>query len=51
MFDQEKVFKFIIGVAIFLFTVTVSGLFLLGLKIALLFMPEIRAMGLLITVY
>lgn len=51
MFDQEKIFKFIIGVGILLFVVTVCGLFLLGMKVALLFMPEIRAMGLVIRPY
>jgi hypothetical protein len=48
MFDQEKIFKFIIGFGIFLFVITVCGLFLLGLKVALLFTPDIQAMGLII---
>lgn len=51
MFDQEKIFKFIIGLGVFLFTITVCGLFLLALKIALLFLPEINAMGLVIRTY
>jgi hypothetical protein len=51
MFDQENIFKFIIGTGIFLFTITVCGLFLLGLKIALLFFPEITAMGLVIRTF
>ena len=51
MFDQEKIFKFIIGLGVFLFVITVCGLFLLGLKTALLFTPEIRAMGIVIRPY
>jgi hypothetical protein len=51
MFDPEKIFKFIIGLGIFLFVITVCGLFLLGLKLALVFTPEIQAMGLSIKPY
>jgi hypothetical protein len=51
MFDQEKIFKFIVALGIFLFVITVCGLFLLGMKFALLFTPEIQAMGLSIKPY
>ena len=45
----EGAFKFIFGLAIFVFCLVVVGIFLIFLKIALLFTPEISLMGL--TIY
>lgn len=45
----EKLFKFIFGFAIFLAILLVIGLFLLLLKIILLFTPALHIMGLTIT--
>ncbi len=45
----EGTFKFIFGLAIFIFCLVVIGVFLIFLKIGLLFVPEIRLMGL--TIY
>ncbi len=45
----EKSFKFIFGLAVFMFCLVVIGIFLIILKIMLLFMPEINIMGLRIT--
>jgi hypothetical protein len=49
MFDQEKIFKFIFGVGIMLFVITNIGLFLVGVKIALLFFGEVNIMGIQMT--
>lgn len=45
----EGTFKFIFGLAIFIFCLVTIGIFLIFLKIALLFTPEINIMGL--TIY
>lgn len=45
----EGAFKFFFGLAIFIFCLVVVGIFLIFLKIGLLFTPEIKLMGL--TIY
>ena len=44
--NQEQVFKLVFVVAVGIFCLTVIGFFLLGVKIILLFTPEIQFMGL-----
>lgn len=44
----EGMFKFIFGLAVFMFCLVTIGVFLIILKIVLLFTPEIHLMGLLI---
>jgi hypothetical protein len=44
--NQEQVFKLVFVVAGGIFCLTVIGFFLLGVKIILLFTPEIQFMGL-----
>ena len=46
---QELVFKFVFFTAVVVFCLTVIGFFLLAIKIILLFVPEIKFVGLLIT--
>jgi|GEM_PF-1086284 len=43
--DQEKTFKLIIFLLLALFSVTMIGFFLLGVKIALIFTPEVKLAG------
>lgn len=45
----EKVFKFLFGLAIFIFCLVVIGIFLILLKIILLFTPAVHLMGLVIS--
>lgn len=45
---MEKAFKFVFFFAILLFCAVVIGIFLLILKIILLFTPELHIMGMLI---
>lgn len=51
MFDAEKIFRFFFGLGIVIFCVTVIGLFLLGVKVSLIFTPKVEMMGLTITTY
>ncbi len=44
----EGAFKFVFGLAVFMFCLVTIGIFLIILKILLLFTPEIHLMGLLI---
>lgn len=44
--DSEGVFKFFFGLAVFIFCLVTIGIFLILLKIILLFTPEIHLMGL-----
>lgn len=46
---MEKTFKFVFFLAILVFCAVVIGLFLLALKVMLIFNPELRIMGL--TIY
>lgn len=48
---MERLFKFVFFLAVLVFCIVVIGLFLLLLKIILLFVPEIVIMGLRITGY
>ncbi|MEI7451910.1 MAG: hypothetical protein WCK37_01755 [Candidatus Falkowbacteria bacterium] len=47
--NSEKLFKFVFGSAIFVFCLVTIGLFLIILKIALIFTPSINLMGLVIS--
>lgn len=42
----EGTFKFVFGLAVFMFCLVTIGIFLIILKILLLFTPEIHLMGL-----
>jgi len=44
--NSEGVFKFFFGLAVFIFCLVTIGIFLILLKIILLFTPEIHLMGL-----
>ncbi len=44
--NSEGLFKFFFGFAVFVFCLVVIGIFLILLKIILLFTPEINLMGL-----
>lgn len=46
---MEKTFKFVFGLAIFIACLVVIGLFLLLVKILLIFYPDIYLMGMHIT--
>lgn len=46
--NQETVFKIIFFFAVIVFCLTIIGFFLLAVKIILIFMPEVRFMGLVI---
>jgi len=46
---MEGLFKFLFGLAIFVFGLVSAGLFLIVIKIILLFQPEVHLMGLLIS--
>lgn len=46
---MEGLFKFLFGLAIFIFSLTSVGFFLLIIKLILLTNPEVRFMGLTIT--
>lgn len=46
--NSEGLFKFIFGLAIFLFCLLVIGVFFLIVKIILMFTPQIHFMGLII---
>jgi len=46
---MENLFKFFFGLGIFIFALLSAGIFLLVIKIILLFQPEVNLMGLLIT--
>lgn len=45
----EKIFKSLFFLAVVIFAITSVGIFLLILKVLLLFTPEINIMGLIIT--
>ncbi|MDD3301679.1 MAG: hypothetical protein PHR57_02840 [Patescibacteria group bacterium] len=49
MLNSEGFFKFIFGFAIFLFCLITIGVFLIIVKIILLFMPEVNVMGLILS--
>ncbi|MFA4942712.1 MAG: hypothetical protein WC564_03700 [Patescibacteria group bacterium] len=44
--NSDSLFKFFFGLAVFVFCLVVIGIFLVLLKIILLFTPEIHLMGL-----
>ncbi len=44
--NSEGLFKFFFGLAIFIFCLVVIGIFLILIKIILLFTPEVHLMGL-----
>jgi len=44
---MEGLFKFLFGLGIFVFSLVSAGIFLLIIKVILLFQPEVRFMGLL----
>lgn len=44
--NSEKLFKFVFGLAVFIFCLVVIGIFLILIKIILLFTPEVHLMGL-----
>ncbi len=46
---MEGAFKFLFGLAIFIFGLVSAGIFLLVIKIILLFQPQVHFMGLLIS--
>jgi hypothetical protein len=46
---MENVFKFLFGLGIFVFALVSAGIFLLIIKIILLFQPEVRFMGLIMS--
>lgn len=46
---MEGLFKFLFGLGIFVFALVSAGIFMLVIKIILLFQPELRLMGLLIS--
>jgi hypothetical protein len=43
--NQESVFKLIFFIAFLVFCITIVGFFLLGVKIWLLFTPEVKIAG------
>lgn len=43
--DPEKAFKIVFFIAVIVFCLVIIGLFLLAMKILLLFIPEITLMG------
>lgn len=45
---MENAFKFLFGLAIFVFCLTVIGIFLIIVKVVLLFQPQVNLMGLVI---
>lgn len=49
MLNSEGFFKFIFGFAIFLFCLITIGVFLVIIKIVLLFIPEVNIMGLMMS--
>jgi hypothetical protein len=44
--NSEGLFKFIFGLAVFLFCLMVIGVFFLILKIVLMFIPQLHILGL-----
>lgn len=46
---MEGFFKFLFGLAIFVFCLVVIGIFLIIIKIILMFQPQVHLMGLLIS--
>ncbi len=46
--DQEFLFKFIFFIALMMFCALVIGIFLIFLKITLLFFPEVKFMGMVV---
>jgi hypothetical protein len=46
---MEGVFKFLFGLAVIVFCMTVIGIFLLIVKIFLFFYPQVHIMGLIIS--
>jgi hypothetical protein len=47
--NMESIFKFLFGLAIFVFCLTSVGVFLLIIKIILMFQPEVHLLGLIIS--
>ncbi len=47
--DQEFLFKFIFFLAVMMFCALTVGIFLVFMKVILLFLPEIKLMGMVIT--
>ncbi|MDP3837061.1 MAG: hypothetical protein Q8Q67_03090 [bacterium] len=45
---MESMFKFLFGLAVFIFSLVSVGVFLLIIKIVLMFSPEVRLLGLII---
>jgi uncharacterized RDD family membrane protein YckC len=43
--DQEQIFKLVFFLAFIVFCITIVGFFLLGIKIWLLFTPEVKLAG------
>lgn len=48
---MESAFKFLFFLIVFLFALISMGLFLLIVRIILIFIPEVHFMGLLMTIY
>ncbi|HZJ41222.1 MAG TPA: hypothetical protein VFD16_03090 [Candidatus Saccharimonadales bacterium] len=46
---MEVFFKFLFGLAIFIFGLVSAGIFLIVIKVILLFQPQVQLMGLLIS--
>ncbi|MDI3496505.1 MAG: hypothetical protein PWQ35_526 [Patescibacteria group bacterium] len=46
---MEGLFKFLFGLGIFVYSLVSAGIFLLIIKILLLFKPEIRFMGIIMS--
>ncbi|MFA5000297.1 MAG: hypothetical protein WC545_02985 [Patescibacteria group bacterium] len=46
---MESAFKFFFGLAVFVFCLTVVGVFLLIIKIILLFQPQVHLMGVILS--
>lgn len=46
LFDDKAIFRFVISCCIVIFCVAISGIFLLGVKVSLIFLPKVELMGL-----
>ena len=46
---MEGIFKFLFGLGVFVFSLVSAGIFMLIIKIILLFQPEVRFMGLIMS--
>jgi len=47
--NSENLFKFVFGLAVLVFCLVVIGIFLILIKIILLFTPQVNLMGLMMT--